>query len=129
MQKVNGQAGQTRDRTVLTHRGVEALRPDQTAYRIPDLRCPALALRVAPSGLKTWDVAYRIRGTGAFRRLSLGPFPAIGLETARERTDALTKAAKAGRDLLAEERAAQVRAEGRTTMGQLLESYLAKRVR
>jgi integrase len=129
MQKVNGQAGQTRDRTVLTHRGVEALRPDQTAYRIPDLRCPALALRVAPSGLKTWDVAYRIRGTGAFRRLSLGPFPAIGLEAARERTDALTKAAKGGRDLLAEERAAQVSAEGRTTMGQLLESYLAKRVR
>src|SRR5580704_4833182 len=92
----------TRDKTVLTHRGVEALRPGAVAYRIPDLQCPGLAVRVAPSGLKTWDVAYRIRGAGVGRRLSLGPFPAISLEAARERTNILTRAAKAGRDLIAE---------------------------
>jgi len=91
----------TRDKVALTHRGVEALRADNIAYRIPDLRCPGLAIRVAPSGLKTWDVAFRIRGTSSVRRLSLGPFPAISLDRARERTAALTKAAKAGRDLAA----------------------------
>ena len=61
-------AGETRDKTALTHRGVEALRPAAAPYRIPDLRCPGLAIRVAPSGLKTWDVAYRIRGAGSAGR-------------------------------------------------------------
>jgi integrase len=84
---------------------------------------------VAPSGLKTWDVAYRIRGAGSGRRLSLGPFPAIGLEAARERTSALTKAAKAGRDLIAEEKTAKAAAEARTTVGQVIELYLNRMVR
>lgn len=122
-------AGKTRGRIALTHRGVEALRPDGAAYRICDLRCPALALRVAPSGLKTWDVAFRVRGSGVFRRLSLGPFPAVGLDAARERTTALTNAAKAGRDLLAEEKAAKTVAEARATMAELVELYLKRVVR
>ena len=119
----------TRDKAVLTHRGVEALRPDAAAYRVPDLRCPGLALRVAPSGLKTWDVAFRIRGAGSVRRLSLGPFPAVGLEAARERASTLVKAAQAGRDLLAEEKAAKVAAAERTTVVQLIELYLNRMVR
>jgi integrase len=128
MQKMTGGAGETRDKTALTHRGVEALRPASIAYRIPDLRCPGLAVRVAPSGLKTWDVSYRIRRSGNGRRLSLGPFPAISLEEARERTNTLTKAAKAGRDLVAEERAAKAAAEGRTTVDQLIVRYLNRMV-
>jgi integrase len=108
---------------------VEALRPEAAAYRICDLRRPALAIRVGPSGQKTWDVAFRVRKTGVFRRLSLGPFPAITLDAARERTRVLTDAAKAGRDLLAEEKAAKVAAEARTTVGQLAELYLSKKVR
>ena len=127
--KPAGGSGLTRDKAALTHRGVEALRSNDIAYRVPDLRCPGLAVRVAPGGLKTWDVAYRIRGSSVSRRLSLGPFPAIGLEVARERTNALTKAAKAGRDLLSEEKAAKVAADGRTTVGQLIEAYLNRMVR
>jgi hypothetical protein len=64
----------TRGSAALTHRGVDALRPDQNAYRVADRHCRGLAIRVAPSGLKTWDVAFRVRGKGVFRRLSLGPF-------------------------------------------------------
>lgn len=129
MPTTTGGAGDTRDKTILTHRGVEALRPDVTAYRIPDLRCPGLAVRVAPSGLKTWDVSYRIRGAGRGRRLSLGPFPAISLEEARERTSALTKAAKAGRDVVAEEKTIKAVAEARTTVSELIERYLNRMVR
>ncbi len=129
MSEMTERVGATRDKAILTHRGVEALRPDVAAYRIPDLQCPGLAVRVAPSGLKTWDVAYRIRGAGIGRRLSLGPFPAISLEAARERTSILTRAAKAGRDLIAEEKTAKVAAEGRTTVGQLIEVYLNRKVR
>jgi integrase len=122
-------AGETRNKAILTHRGVEALQPAAAAYRIPDLRCPGLAVRVGPSGQKTWDVAYRIRGTGAGRRLSLGPFPAVSLEVARDRTNALTKAAKVGRDLIAEEKAAKAAAEKKTTVGELIELYLNRMVR
>jgi integrase len=117
------------NKIALTHRGVEALRPAEKAYRVPDLRCPGLAVRVAPSGLKTWDVVFRIRRTGIVRRTSLGPFPAISLEAARERTTALTNAAKAGRDLLAEEKAAKNAAAARTTVAELIELYLKRMVR
>jgi hypothetical protein len=38
-----------------------------------------LAVRVAPSGLKTWDLAYRIRGSGKVRRVSLGRIVDVSL--------------------------------------------------
>jgi integrase len=96
---------------------------------VPDLRCPGLAVRVAPNGSKTWDLAYRVRGAGIVRRLSLGPFPAVSLDAARERASLLTLAAKAGRDLLAEEQAARVRADARITVSALVEFYLNRSVR
>ena len=122
-------ASATRGRIALTHRGVEGLRAETIAYRICDMRCRGLAVRVAPSGSKTWDVAFRITGTGAYRRLSLGPFPAVGLDAARARTLALTNAARTGRDLVAEEKAAKTAAAARLTIGQLVELYLSRRVR
>ncbi len=127
--KLGSVASATRGRIALTHRGVEALRSEALAYRICDMRCQGLAVRVAPSGVKTWDVAFRVRGKGIYRRLSLGPFPAVTLDAARERTLALTNAAKAGRDLIAEEKAAKAAAEARLTVGQLVELYLSRRVR
>jgi hypothetical protein len=39
-----------------------------------DTRVVGLALRVAPDGGKTWDLAYRIAGAGRVKRLSLGRF-------------------------------------------------------
>ena len=70
-----------------SHRGDEARSDD--AYRVPDLRCRGLALRVAADGGKTWGVAYRIKGKGV-RRPSLGRYEDIGLEAARERANELT---------------------------------------
>src|SRR6476659_3336940 len=56
-------AGLTRGAQLLTHRTIETLRPAEAPCRVPDQRCKGLAVRVAPSGVKTWDLAYRIRGT------------------------------------------------------------------
>ena len=80
-------------------------------YRVPDQRCRGLAIRVATSGAKTWDLAYRIKCAGKVRRVSLGAFHDprgagdrdVGLEAARLRADEITRAARAGRDLLAAE--------------------------
>ncbi|OXS99093.1 hypothetical protein B7H23_12880 [Notoacmeibacter marinus] len=42
-----------------------------------------LVLRVSPAGAKSWTVVYT-NGNGEKRRLTLGQFPAIGLEKARQ---------------------------------------------
>ena len=121
-------AGLTRGAQPLTHRTIETLRPAEAPYRVTDQRCKGLAVRVAPSGVKTWDLAYRIRGTGKMRRLSLGRTTDIGLEQARERANELTSAARSGRDLVAEEEDARGAAASRITVEKLIDLYLRRRV-
>src|SRR5262252_4571299 len=78
-------SGRTRGTVSLTHRSIEAFRTAEAPYRISDQRCIGLAVRVAPSGVKTWDLAYRIRGSGKVRRVSLGRVADVRLEKARAR--------------------------------------------
>jgi len=121
-------AGTTRPAKALTAKTIEALRPDQAGpYRVPDARCNGLAMRVAPGGGKTWDLAFRIKG-GAVRRLSLGKFQDVGLEAARDRANALTSAARQGRDPIAEEARAREEAQQDYTVGRLIEEYVRRRV-
>jgi integrase len=121
-------AGLTRGALLLTHRTIETLRPAEEPYRVPDQRCKGLAVRVSPSGVKTWDLAYRIRGTGKMRRLSLGRTSDVGLEQARERANELTSAARGGRDLIGEEGEARDAAASRITVASLIDLYLRRRV-
>jgi integrase len=117
----------TRDRIQLTHRLLESLGPEAVAYRIPDARCPGLAVRVAPSGLVSFDLAYRIAKSKIFRRLSLGKFPDVSLEQARNRANELTRAARAGSDALDVEVRAKAVATARVTVETLIEEYIARR--
>ena len=121
-------AGLTRGAQLLTHRTIETLRPAEAPYRVTDQRCKGLAVRVAPSGVKTWDLAYRIRGTAKMRRLSLGRTTDVSLEQARERANELTSAARSGRDLVAEEEDARGVAAARITVEKLIDLYLRRRV-
>ena len=121
-------AGLTRGAQLLTHRSIETLRPAEAPYRVPDQRCKGLAVRVAPSGVKTWDLAYRIRGTAKSRRLSLGRTTDVSLEQARERANELTSAARGGRDLIGEEEDARGAAASRITVEKLIDLYLRRRV-
>jgi hypothetical protein len=83
---------------------------------------------VAPSGIKTWDLAYRIRGSGKVRRISLGRVTDVNLEKARERANELTSAARIGRDLIAEEKETRAAAAARLTVEGLIELYVRRRV-
>jgi len=121
-------SGSTRDAISLTQRSIDALRPVEAAYRVPDQRCIGLAVRVAPSGIKTWDLAYRIRNTGKTRRLSLGRVSDIGLEKARERANELTSAARTGCDLIAEEKQRRTAAAARISIEKLIDLYVKRRV-
>lgn len=119
----------TRARSALTVRTIEALKAEAKAYRVPDARCRGLAVRVAPAGTITFDLAYRIAKTQVYRRCSLGEFPGVSIEAARDRANELTRAARAGSDLLAQEAQTTKAAADRITVGELAEKYFADRVR
>jgi integrase len=121
-------SGLTRGAVSLTARSIEALRPAERPYRISDQRCAGLAVRVAPSGLKTWDMAYRIKGAVKTRRLSLGRVSDVSLEMARQRANELTGAARGGHDLIAEEAESRAVARLRVTVEDLIDRYLRRQV-
>ena len=52
-----------------------------TEYR--DAKTPGIALRVTAKGSKSWTLRYRTR-SGAQRRYTIGPYPAVPLALARE---------------------------------------------
>ena len=120
-----GGAGRTKPRRPLTHRALVALQPESAPYRVPDSRCGGLAVRVAVDGSLTFDLAFRVKG-GTSRRLSLGRFPDVSLDEARDRANELTRAGRAGRDLIREEEATRDAEAKRLTIAALIDEYLAK---
>ena len=122
-------SGATRVAMALTWKAIEAMKPDRIGpYRVPDARAKGLALRVATTGGKTWDLSYRVKGSSKVKRLSLGRVGDVSLEEARERAFQLTSAARRGVDLLAGEEEAREAKASEITVGQLVERYVARRV-
>lgn len=111
----------------LTAISLGALRPNGTAYYVSDEQQVGLRVRVAPSGSLTWNVAFRIKG-GSTKSVSLGPCDpngrkGLGLSDARERAADIIKAARQGRDLLAEEQETRLARQERLTVKELIERY------
>jgi integrase len=118
----------TKSAQALTAKAIEAMKPDpDSAFRIPDLRCKGLALRVAADGGKTWDLTFRIKNSGV-KRPSLGRYEDVGLEAARQRANALTSAARQGRDLIGEEQAARNEHNQSFTIERLINEYVKRRL-
>jgi integrase len=101
------------------------MKPEADPYRVPDLLCRGLAIRIAPNREKTWDCAYRVAKGGPQRRPSLGNFEDVTLEQARARAFELTSAARQGRDLIAEES----QAHDQLSVGELVDRYLTGKVK
>src|SRR5512145_2918297 len=66
----------------LTVRSIEALKPAAKRYEIFDALTPGLAIRITPSGHKSWVLLYRHHGR--LRRLTLGRYRDRGLAEARK---------------------------------------------
>jgi integrase len=113
-------AGKTKNKIALNATRIKNLKPEAEPYRIPDQLCRGLAIRVAPSGVKTWDLAYRVAKGGPQRRLSLGSVADVSLEQARARAFELTSEARQGCDLIAEEN----QARDDLTVAELITRYL-----
>src|SRR5690606_1887360 len=111
----------------LTAVGLQALKPKETAYYVPDAKQDGLRVRVAPTGTLTWSMVFRIRGKGV-KSISLGrcdPTGRAGLDLAgaRDRAAALLKAAREGRDLIEEERKAAEAEQTAMTIRDLVAAY------
>ena len=89
----------------LTPRGIEAEKPGPARREIPDGLMPGLYLVVQPSGGRSF--AARYRHAGAPRKLTIGPYPAIDLATARTLAGKALRAAAEGRDPAAEKKDAK----------------------
>lgn len=79
---------------MLTPAAVKAARPQARAYLMAD--AGGLRLRVAPTGIKSWQL--RIRHGRREQLVTLGQFPALSLADARARRDAARVDVAAGRD-------------------------------
>jgi integrase len=82
-----------------------------------------LRLMVGDSLAKRWVL--RVTINGKRRERGLGSFPTVSLEEARERAGALRKAARQGRDLVAEER--RLRANSGITFAVAFETYFEQK--
>lgn len=114
-------------RKPLTAVGLAALKPKATAYYVADAKQDGLRVRVAPSGGMTWSVVWRIKGRG-IKSASLGKADPSGrdgldLAGARDRAAEIMKAARDGRDLLAEEADERQAKADAMTVAELIDRY------
>src|SRR6478752_8914211 len=80
----------------LTAKRIETVQATSSRQEIPDGLLVGLYLVVQPSGAKSFAVRYRYAGQP--RKLTLGAFPAITLEAARDIGGKALRAAAEGRD-------------------------------
>jgi hypothetical protein len=112
---------------------VERMKPGPTLIELVDLdpRGRGLALRIAPSAIKSWTLRYRLP-TGERKRITLGNYPAMSLSKARDAVALKLAAIIDGRDPAAEKKAARATAERQRleTLSALAERYFeaAKKV-
>ena len=86
----------------LTELGVRKAKPQGKTYQIWDALQRGLALRVQPTGAKSWVTVYSRHGRS--RWLTHGPADAIGLADARKMAAKAMLAVAEGKDPAAENR-------------------------
>jgi hypothetical protein len=107
----------------LTKRVVDAARPESSRYYVWDAELSGFALRVAPSGHKTFVARYRAGGgrSGTLRQTVLGRYGNITVEEGRTIAKRMLGAAAGGADPIGEKH--RVRQSG-LTVSQLCDWYL-----
>lgn len=108
-----------------TKKSLEALPPAASGRRATyhDAKTPGLQLRVTDNGVKTFVLRRRV-GTKQAERVTLGRFPDLTVEQAREMADGYRPAMLKGQSVNAAKRAERARA---LTFGEALEDYVKAR--
>jgi len=110
-------------RIQFTDRSIRGITPPpsgQIEYFDLDRRLPGFGLRVSAGGRRSWIVLYRFRGRA--RRLTIGPYPLIGLADARASAKQALGAILSSRDPAGAKRAAR-RAP---SFGDLVQEYIER---
>lgn len=93
-----------------TDLGVERLAPPRRGrLELGDAIVRGLCLRVTPGGAKSWSVIYKVPGEGGYtdtgrplkggqHRITLGPWPLVGVARARERATEVLRSVLEGND-------------------------------
>jgi integrase len=92
----------------LTLKTIESLEPAPAVKEHADGHIAGLYFCLQPSGKASWTVRYRHGGKS--RKLTIGPYPAIGLGVARERASVALGEVAQGLDPAAEKKAAKAAA-------------------
>ena len=82
---------------LLTDKFVASARARKRA-NIADAVVPGLRLRISPTGVKSWAVYYRLRGSQAERLYTLEKYPDMTLGKARDRAREILAQARLGQD-------------------------------
>lgn len=91
----------------LTDIAVRNAKPRTKPYKLAD--GGGLYLQIQPSGGKLWRQKYRVNGRE--KKLSIGPYPDVGLSEARKRRDAAREQLAMGKDPSREKQKEQLRAQ------------------
>ena len=112
---------------LLTDRHVRTAKPRATPYRLHDGE--GLALLVQPSGVKSWQFRYRLRGKD--QTLTLGKLDRLGLADARDEADKARALAAKGEHLTVVKHAAkaQRRTDAANTFGPFAAAWVKREAR
>src|SRR5438552_8064115 len=93
----------------LTKRTVDASAPEASRYFVWDSELTGFALRVEPSGRRTFTARYRAGGgrTGTLRQSTVGRYGTVTVDEARTLARKLLGAAAGGRDPIGEKHGAR----------------------
>lgn len=85
---------------LLTDKRVKHAKPalGEARLELRDLETRGLELRVTKGGAKTWALLYTRKSDGTVRRVTIGPYPQVGLAEARQRAMALKIQVEDGND-------------------------------
>jgi hypothetical protein len=111
---------------VLTQAAVDALRPSDKRREIPDGKVSGLYHIIQPSGARSWAYRYKIGRTS--RKLTLGPYPLVGLAAARDKARKAAAERVDGIDRATAKRAAKAEARqpALDLIETVVETYLAR---
>lgn len=106
-------------RMKLTTLLVEQAKPSgETAIEIADSVVTGLRLVVQPSGHRSWAVRYRFNGDN--RKLTIGPWPRVGLSLARELAAKALRKVVEGEDPAAEKKEARIRQQAEADLSDMV---------
>jgi integrase len=118
--------------TMLTDLQIKKLALPEGRKEVPDGKVSGLYLVVQPSGSKSWAIRYRVAGQP--KKLTLGPYPAIDLATARRRAQEAIGDVAGGKDPAGEKKAVRAaaraeRAAEDNRLDRIAASYVDRHVR